>query len=175
MCVYVYVCMYVCMFEKHTSRGEGRVRPLPRLALLERTVGPMKTDLGQVHHPPALHGQPRPRGPHHGTACELQGMPTCPPGKVRRGRRMLHGHQEPHNRRRCALVDFEMHTPRDETCTYPPPRLALRGGASEHSRVIRTRTPILLLFKGNIFATVHRGIASALRGTDQSPSDGRVR
>ena len=88
-------------FEKHTPRGEDRVRPLPRLALLERAVGPIKMDLGQIHHLPALHGQPRPRGPHRGAACDLQGMPTCPPGKVRRGRRMLHGHQEPHSRRRC--------------------------------------------------------------------------
>ena len=46
---------------------------------------------------------------------------------------------------------------------------------AEHSWVSRTRTPILSLFKGNILATVHRGIVGALRATDQSPSDGRVR
>ena len=33
----------------------------------------------------------------------------------------------------------------------------------------------LSLFKGNIFATVHRGIVGTLDATDPSPSDGRVR
>ena len=45
------------------------------------------------------------------------------------------------------VVDFKMLTPRGGTCTYPPPRLALRRGAS-------ARSIIFLPFTGNLVPVV---------------------
>ena len=162
-------------FWKHTRRAEVRDRPLPRLALLERTVVFMEKDISQVHHVPALHGQPRPRGPHHGTACELQGMPTCPPGKVRRGRRMLHG-------RRNHSVD-DGARPWTSKCAHLVAKRAhtrllgslFEKGLGAPPGESDTDTHPLALQEQHLRHGAPRGVASALRGTDQSPSDGRVR
>ena len=71
------------------------------LLFWERAAEHLKVELGHIHLLLALHGQP-PRGSHRGAVCDLHGMPTCPLGMVRRGRRILHEHREPHSWRRSS-------------------------------------------------------------------------